>query len=198
MNPKDLPSNTPVEALNDVAHKDLDYSKVPYARPQPMGMIADLVIPGALDVLKNPAGDDPRLWIPLSDTVSLRPVHFNVSQGFYAHVMRVTKGGVLSRHRHGGGVHALVLKGRWHYLEHDWVASEGSYAFEPPGETHTLVVPDDCTEMITFFIVHGALIYVDPQGKVTGYDDVFTRLEIASKHYEKVGLGADYVKTLMR
>ena len=91
MNPKDLPSNTPVEALNDVAHKDLDYSRVPYAKPQPMGMIADLVIPGALDVLKNPAGDDPRLWIPLSNTVSLRPVHFNVSQGFYAHVMRVPR-----------------------------------------------------------------------------------------------------------
>ena len=112
--------------------------------------------------------------------------------------MRVTRGGVLSRHRHTGGVHALVLKGRWHYLEHDWFAEEGSYAFEPPGETHTLVVPDDCAEMITFFVIHGALLYVDPEGKSTGYDDVFTRLEIATKHYEKVGLGAEYAKSLTR
>ncbi|MBL8386106.1 MAG: 2,4'-dihydroxyacetophenone dioxygenase family protein [Burkholderiales bacterium] len=198
MNPNDLPRSVPAAALDDVAHKDLDYSKVPYARPQPMGMIQDLVLPGVLQAVRDLAGGDPRLWVPISDTSSFRPVHFNVSQGFYAHVMRVTKGGVLSRHRHTGGVHALVLKGRWHYLEHDWVAEEGSYAFEPPGETHTLVVPDDCTEMITFFIVHGALMYVDPQGKATGYDDVFTRLEIASDHYEKVGLGRDFAKSMVR
>ena len=71
-----------------------------------------------------------------------------------------------------------VIKGKWRYLEHDWIADEGSFVYEPPGEVHTLVVPDDCQEMITFFIVHGALMYVDPQGKATGYDDVFTRLEI--------------------
>jgi len=165
-------------------------------------MIPDLVVPGLLQLVADPmgstAGVDPREWIPLTDTVSFRPFHFNVSQGFYAHVMRVTRGGVLSRHRHTGGVHALVLKGRWHYLEHDWVAEEGSYAFEPPGETHTLVVPEDCQEMITFFIVHGALMYVDPQGKATGYDDVFTRLEIATNYYEKIGLGRDYVKKFIR
>ena len=196
MNPKDLPQSIPV--LNDVAHADLDYSKIAYQKPQPTGMIPDLVVPGLLQLVKDPMGGDTREWIPLSDTVSFRPVHFNVSQGFYAHVMRVTRGGVLSRHRHTGGVHALVLKGRWHYLELDWVAEEGSYAFEPPGETHTLVVPEDCAEMITFFIVGGALMYVDPQGKATGYDDVFTRLEIASNHYEKVGLGRDHAKKMIR
>ena len=200
MNPKDLPQANPV--LNDVAHADLDYSKIAYQKPQPMGMIPDLLVPGLLQLVRDPLGGgggvDPREWIPLTDTVSFRPVHFNVSQGFYAHVMGVTRGGVLSRHRHTGGVHALVLKGRWHYLEHDWVAEEGSYAYEPPGETHTLVVPDDCPEMITFFIVHGALMYVDPQGRATGYDDVFTRLEIASAHYEKVGLGRDHAKKMTR
>ena len=114
MNAQDLPRNTPVDALNDIAHRDLYYSKVSYSKPQPYGMIADLVIHGVLQVALDPQAGDPREWIPLSDTVSLRPVHFNVSQGCYAHMMRVTKGGVLSRHRHGGGVHALVLKGRWH------------------------------------------------------------------------------------
>jgi 2,4'-dihydroxyacetophenone dioxygenase len=182
----------------DVAHRGLDYRKIPYSKPQPMGMIPDLVVPGVLQAVRDPQGSDPRLWVPLSDTVSFRPLQFNVSQGFYVHVMRVTRGGVLSRHRHTGGVHALVLKGRWHYLEHDWVAEEGAYAFEPPGETHTLVVPDDCAEMITLFIVHGALVYVDPEGAPTGYDDVFTRLEIASAHYEKVGLGRERANCLVR
>lgn len=66
------------------------------------------------------------------------------------------------------------------------------------GETHTLVVPDDCTDMITLFTVNGALIYVDPQGNATGYDDVFARIERYRAHFESVGLGADYVKRFMR
>jgi quercetin dioxygenase-like cupin family protein len=193
--------NGRADSLNrpdDVAHAGIDYSKTPYRKPQPAGMIADLVTPGVLQVLSDPAGGDAREWVPLSDTVSFRPLQFNTSQGFYTHVMRVTRGGVLSRHRHTGAVHALVLRGRWHYLEHDWVAEEGSYAFEPPGETHTLVVPDDCPEMITFFIVHGALVYVDPDGRATGYDDVFTRMEIAASHYEQNGLGRAHVQRLVR
>jgi hypothetical protein len=69
---------------------------------------------------------------------------------------------------------------------------------QPPGETHTLVVPDDCQDMVTMFTVHGALMYVDTQGNATGYDDVFTRIEKYRAHFEAVGLGADYVKTFMR
>jgi 2,4'-dihydroxyacetophenone dioxygenase len=50
------------------------------------------------------------------------------------------------------------MKGRWHDLEHDWVAEEGSFALEPPGETHRLVAHEGCTEMTTWFHVIGALI----------------------------------------
>jgi hypothetical protein len=85
--------------------------------------------------------------------------------------------GIVARHRHTGPVFAHGLKGRWHYLEHDWVAEEGGFAFEPPGETHTVVVPEGCSEMVTLFNVTGALIYVSPHGAALGYDDVFTRLE---------------------
>ena len=78
------------------------------------------------------------------------------------------------------------------------MANEGDYVFEPPGETHTLVVPEDCDEMITLFMVYGSLIYVDTQGNPTGYDDVFLRIEKYKAHFEKVGLGADYINTFMR
>jgi 2,4'-dihydroxyacetophenone dioxygenase len=60
------------------------------------------------------------------------------------------------------------------------------------------VVPDDCEEMLTFFMVHGALVYVDPDGVATGYDDVFTRRAVAAAHYERVGLGAGFAQTLTR
>jgi outer membrane protease len=42
------------------------------------------------------------------------------------------------------------LKGKWKYLEHDWVAEAGSYVFEPPGEIHTLVVPEGVDEMVSY------------------------------------------------
>ncbi|SDJ06582.1 hypothetical protein SAMN05216338_103823 [Bradyrhizobium sp. Rc2d] len=97
-----------------------------------------------------------------------------------------------------GPVHAFTLRGRWQYLEHDWIASAGDYAFEPPGETHTLVVHDDVSEMATLFHVTGGYTYVDPHGVALGYEDVFTKLEAVSKHYQAVGLGADYVRRIVR
>jgi quercetin dioxygenase-like cupin family protein len=163
----------------------------PYQKPQPWGMSPDMVVPD-IDTA------DPRLWAELSPGLYSRPIHLNTSAGYYVHLLKVTRSGLLQRHRHSGAVHAYVLKGKWRYLEHDWVATEGAYIYEPPGETHTLVVPEDCNEMVTLFTVHGALMFVDPQGEATGYDDVFTRIEKYRIHFEKVGLGADYVKNFMR
>ena len=71
-------------------------------------------------------------------------------------------------------------------------------AFEPPGETHTLVVPEDVEEMITLFHVTGSMIYMDPHGNVTGYEDVFTKIEACRRHYEAIGLGGDYVRQFIR
>ena len=175
-----------------LARAELDVQRMPYQKPQPTAMRPDMVIHDAM------GASDPRVWVPLAEYIAVRPLQFNVTQGQYTHVMRVTRAGMIARHRHSGGVHAWVFKGRWHYLEHDWVADEGSYIWEPPGETHTLVVPDGCNEMITLFQVTGSLMYVDPQGASTGYDDVFTRLEKARAHYAAVGLGERYVEQLIR
>ena len=170
--------------------------------PQPFGgfvapevrdeIIVKMPLPGDLD------GIDEREWVPQTDTVSFRPLLLNVSQGYYVNLLRVRGGGVLSRHRHPGPVHGFVLKGSWRYLEHDWVAEEGSYVFEPPGETHTLVVDPGVREMVTLFNVTGALLYCDEDGNVTHAEDVFDKLEMAKAHYERVGLGAGYVKKFVR
>ena len=175
-----------------LTHTETDSNRIPYQKPQPRDMRPDMVVHDAMGQV------DPRVWVPLADHVAVRPLQFNVTQGQYTHVMRVTKAGMIARHRHSGGVHAWVFKGRWLYLEHDWVAEEGSYIFEPPGETHTLVVPEGCTEMITLFQVTGSLMYVDPQGVSTGYDDVFTRLEKARAHYMAAGLGENFVEQFIR
>ena len=121
-----------------------------------------------------------------------------MSNGYYVNLLRVKGAGVLSRHKHPGAVHGWVLRGEWRYLEHDWVAKEGSYVFEPPGETHTLVVPEGCDEMITMFHVQGSLNYCDERGDVIKSEDVFDKLDMARKHYESVGLGASYVDNFVR
>ena len=163
----------------------------PYRHPQPKESPPELVVAQAIPT-------DERVWVPLEPNVWFRPLLLSASGGYWMNLLRVRKSGVLSRHRHPLPVHGLVLKGEWRYLEHDWVAEAGGYVYEPPGETHTLIVPDDCQDMVTLFTVHGALMYVDPQGNSTGYDDVFTRIDKYRAHFESVGLGADFVRQFMR
>ena len=88
--------------------------------------------------------DDERVWVPQAKDVCFRPLLLNTVTGGWCNLLRVRKSGVLSRHRHPMVVVGYVIRGRWRYLEHDWIAEEGSFVYEPPGEIHTLVVPDDC------------------------------------------------------
>ena len=144
---------------------------------------------------------DERVWVPQADQVWFRPLMLNTVTGSWCNLLRVRKSGVLSRHIHPSWVTGYVIKGAWRYLEHDWVATEGSFVYEPPGEIHTLVVDEasgGAQEMITFFNIAGAMVYVDDAGNTTGYEDVFTKIEMCRKHYTAVGLGADYVTQFVR
>lgn len=141
---------------------------------------------------------DERIWVPQAPNVWFRPLLLNTMAGQWCNLLRVRKSGVLSKHLHPAPVIGYVIEGRWHYLEHDWVAERGSFVFEPPGEIHTLVVPEDCEEMITFFNIQGCMYYVDDDNKHVGFEDVFTKIDMCRKHYEEVGLGADYVDQFIR
>ncbi len=177
--------------MTDTLTDDLTTKRMPYQGQQPVEMLPDLVVQNAIP-------KDERIWVPQAEGVSFRPLCLNRSAGYWMNLLRVRKAGVLSRHRHPGPVHAFVLKGRWRYLEHDWEATEGSYVFEPPGETHTLVVDEGVEEMTTYFQVNGCMYYVDPWGKNVGFEDVFTKIDMCRAHYRAVGLGADYVDQFIR
>lgn len=164
---------------------------MPYQLPFPAEALPEIVIPQAIP-------EDERIWVPQAENVWFRPLCLNRSQGYWVNLLRVRRAGILSRHRHPQAVHGFVLRGRWRYLEHDWVAETGAYVFEAPGETHTLVVPEDVPEMITMFQVNGVMCYVDPWGKVIGYEDVFTKIDMCRKHYAKVGLGEAFVDSFIR
>ena len=130
------------------------------------------------EIVTTALPDDERIWVPQAPDVWFRPLMLNTLQGGWCNLLRVRRAGVLSRHRHPG--------------------TEGSYVFEPPGETHTLTVPDDVEEMITFFNISGCMYYVDEDGKHTGFEDVFTKIDMCADHYEKVGLGRDFVRQFVR
>jgi 2,4'-dihydroxyacetophenone dioxygenase len=168
-----------------------DTSRMPYQLPFPPEAATEIVV-------ASPIPEDERIWVPQAENVWFRPLCLNASQGYWVNLLRVRRAGVLSRHRHPAPVHGHVLRGKWHYLEHDWVATTGSYVYEPPGETHTLVVPEDCPEMITLFHITGSMIYVDPWGKVMAYEDVFSKIEMCRKHYESCGLGGAYLDQFIR
>lgn len=145
--------------------------------------------------------EDERVWVPQAENVWFRPLLLNTVTGSWCNLLRVRKSGVLSRHIHPSVVVGYVIKGSWRYLEHDWVASEGSFVYEPPGEIHTLVVDEasgGATEMITFFNISGAMVYVDEKGQPSGYEDVFTKIEMCRKYYAANGLGAEYVDQFVR
>jgi 2,4'-dihydroxyacetophenone dioxygenase len=116
----------------------------------------------------------------------------------WCNLLRVRRAGVLSRHRHPAPVHGFVLKGSWRYREHNWIAHAGDYVFEPPQETHTLIVPDDVPEMITFFNISSCMYYGDEEGRNTGFEDVFSKIDMCCTHYVKVGLGSEYVDQFIR
>ena len=159
----------------------------PLVKLSPLAEIVEPVIP-----------TDPRVWVPQATNVWFRPLMLNRTSGGWLNLLKVTRAGVLSRHVHPAPVHGLVLEGSWRYLEHDWVARKGMYVFEPPGEIHTLVVDADVAEMITFFNISGAMIYLDQEDRTIGYEDVYTKIEMCRAHYHRCGLGADYVDQFIR
>lgn len=150
------------------------------------------------EIVANAIPQDDREWVPQADNVWFRPLMLNTVTGGWCNLLKVRKSGVLSRHRHPMIVVGYVIKGRWFYREHDWVASAGDFVYEPPGEIHTLEVPADCDEMITFFNISGAMVYLDPDGKQIGYEDVFTKIDMCRKHYAANGLGEGFVDRYIR
>ena len=69
--------------MNSTQISNNDTDRIPYAKPQPWGMTPDMVIP---DVNT----DDEKLWAPISPGIWSRPIHLNVTGGFYVHLLRVT------------------------------------------------------------------------------------------------------------
>lgn len=146
----------------------------------------------------NAPTDDDRYYAPLSETVGTRPLWISPGQNRWCDVLMSRGAGLVNRHYHPQQVFAYTISGKWGYLEHDWVATAGDFVYEAPGESHTLVAYESEEPMRVTFNVTGPLMWLDEEGKVTGTFDVFDYIAVCKEHYEKVGLGADYIDRLYR
>ncbi len=116
-------------------------------------------------------------WVPQGERVWFKPLRFDLANGRWVNLLKVTGGGRVNRHRHAGGqVLGYCIQGSWRYLEREWVARPGTFVYEPPGDIHTLVV-DPAQDMITLFLLEGVIQYLDDADNVIAQDDVFSKLE---------------------
>ena len=143
--------------------------------------------------------EDDRLWVPYAEDVWIQPCQFNVTSGGFSVVLKGLPGAELGVHYHVGTVRGFTMRGHWRYLEHDWVAKPGTFIYEPAGEAHTLVVLEDSPEpMMAFFVVRGALVYMEPDGAFKSYEDAFTFMDMARKHWRDKGLDVALLEERIR
>lgn len=148
--------------------------------------------------LPNVADADDRYFVPLTETVFTRPLWISPQTNRWCDVLMSKGPGLVNRHYHPHEVFAYTISGKWGYLEHDWIATAGDFIYETPGEGHTLVAYESDEPMKVCFNVTGPLIWLDEDGEPDGYFDVHMYLDAARKHYDAVGIGADYVDKLIR
>jgi quercetin dioxygenase-like cupin family protein len=118
-------------------------------------------------------------------TTYMQLINVDLHTNTFVNIIKWPKGVQLATHHHTGPVHAYTMKGRWRYLEYDWVAEENSYVHEPPGTNHTLRVEEDTTAM---FVTQGAFIYFDEQGEITSYSDAGVILRDVTAALKEQGL----------
>lgn len=147
---------------------------------------------------QDAAGGDERYFVPFNETVFSKPLWISTSSNRWCDVLMAKGPGLVNRHYHPHEVFGFTLSGKWSYLEHDWVATAGDFVYEAPGEAHTLVAHEHKDPMKAIFIVKGPLIWLDENGNSCGHYDAHDYVKLCREHYEKVGIGADYVNKLLR
>ena len=78
---------------------------IAYQLPMPKDALPEIVVADAIP-------KDDRLWVKQAENAYFRPWCLNAWQGYWMNLLKVTKSGILSRHRYPNAVHGFVLKGR--------------------------------------------------------------------------------------
>jgi 2,4'-dihydroxyacetophenone dioxygenase len=118
-------------------------------------------------------------WVPFGDNAAIRHLAFDVRRNAFSNILWIKSSGVVGTHNHRGTVVMLCLEGSARYLEYDWVAEPGSFIYETPGLSHTLVT-DHPDGVKLFGWLEGPIDFFDEQGNFIETLDVWWYIN----HYE--------------
>jgi len=114
-------------------------------------------------------------WIPFtpySDRVFLKILKVEPVSGTFVTLLKAPAGMQLPKHHHCGTVMVYTVKGNWRYLEHDWVATPGSFVYETAASVHTPVAAGgDYDEIITLNIQVGDSLYMDDKNNIIAVEN---------------------------
>ncbi len=117
-------------------------------------------------------------WALWMEGLEVKMLRCNVTTGEYTLMVRYFGGTVdLPRHKHFGPVHAWTVTGTWRYLEYDWVATTGSYVYEPPGSVHTLRAHAEDEDCVVIYAMSGGIVLLGPDDELWMYEDAESALE---------------------
>lgn len=106
-------------------------------------------------------------FVDIGDGSMIQLLQVDVEAGLWVVRTRFQPGYRVQTHKHTGEVFAFTIAGSWRYAEYPEVNTAGSYLFEPAGSVHTLVVPEDNTEVTdVWFAIRGANLNLDAEGNV--------------------------------
>ena len=131
-----------------------------------MSMYFETVDTALIDVESLP-------WIPFtpySDTILMKLIKVDPVRGDWITLLKLPPHTELPLHHHAGTVMVSTIKGCWRYLEHDWVATPGSFVYETAGSRHTPVTVGE-EEVITLNIVQGDWNLMSPDGAVLAIEN---------------------------
>ncbi len=110
--------------------------------------------------------------------VKLQLLQVDIEVGLWVIRNHFEPGARVQTHKHTGQVFAFTQAGCWKYDEYPERMTAGSYLFEPAGSIHTLIVPEDNTEVTdVWFAIYGANLNLDADGNVESVLDAGFILE---------------------
>ena len=112
-------------------------------------------------------------WVPFApytDEAHVKLLKVNPVSGEWVTLLRAPSYLQLPKHHHSGSVMVYTISGSWRYLEHDWVATAGSFVYETAGTQHTPIGVGD-EEVCTLNIVMGDWNLIGPEGQVLAIEN---------------------------
>jgi quercetin dioxygenase-like cupin family protein len=111
-------------------------------------------------------------FVDLGDGSELQLLQVDIPNGLWVIRTRFQPGYRVPTHKHTGQVFAFTISGAWKYEEYPEVMTGGSYLYEPAHSVHTLIVPEDATEVAdVWFAIYGANLNLDAEGNVESIVD---------------------------